>query len=168
MNLQTRVVTLVLIALGTLTVAAHEQRTSITRVKLNERTDSLEVMHRYSIHDVEHASRTLFGKPMNVLDSKSDRQQFANYVHRSFSMADQSGGELPLQLIGHEIEGRYLWVYAEVKIPEDLSQLTLYHGALLEVWPTQSNLVNLEVGKKVKSSTFVRGSEPATIVLQPL
>ncbi|MFK8029985.1 MAG: DUF6702 family protein [Gammaproteobacteria bacterium] len=150
---------------GVLTVSAHQQKESITRVEFNERTGKLEVMHRFSIHDVEHASRLLFDKSVNVLVSADDRQLFADYAHNTFSIADQTGVALALQPVGHEIEGRFLWVYAEADMPKKLLKLTVYNGALHEIWATQSNLVNVKLGKRIKSATFVRGSRPTVITL---
>lgn len=161
-----RWVTLLLLTVcGVLSVSAHEQNAAVTRVSLNERTGNIEVMHRFSVHDLEHAGRKLFNRSVNLLENEADRQRFADYVHSRFSLADQNGAELRLEPVGHELDGRYLWVYSEIKIPKELSKLAVFHEALLEVWPTQSNLVNVEVGDSIKSATFVRGSSVATIAL---
>ncbi|MFK7889103.1 MAG: DUF6702 family protein [Gammaproteobacteria bacterium] len=142
---------------------AHQQKESITRVLFNPRTGNIEVMHRFLLHDLEHASDKLFGKTVDLLRSASDRDQFEGYVHEHFALADQNGAAVPLTPVGNEIEGRFLWVYAEAAIPEQLSALTITHDALHNVWPEQTNLVNVERANDVRSALFQDGSGEITV-----
>ncbi len=143
----------------------HQQKEAITRVLFNQRTSNIEVMHRFLLHDAEHAVKELRSSEANILDSKDDREFFSDYVNQRFSILDQDGRALPLEPVGHEIEGRFLWVYAETAIPPGISSLTLYHGALLDIWPEQLNLVNVERNGEVKSATFTGGPTELTIEL---
>ena len=142
---------------------AHQLKEAVTRVLFNPRTGNIEVMHRFILHDAEHATREIFGGEVDLLGSSEARDRFESYVHERFSMSDQDGKPLDLKPVGHEIEGRYLWVYAETPIPEGLTALTLSHDALRDVWPDQVNLVNVERDKKVRSATFDQGQREATI-----
>jgi len=144
-------------------VWAHQQKESITRVLFNPRTGNIEVMHRFLLHDLEHASDKLFGEPADLLRNAQDRDRFQTYVHDHFTLTDQDGSTIPLAPVGHEIEGRFLWVYAEAAIPEQLSSLTIAHGALLDVWPEQTNLVNVERADDVRSALFQGGSGEITV-----
>jgi len=147
------------------TVAAHQQKESITRVLFNARTGNIEVMHRFLLHDVEHASRQLFGKTADLLSNTEDRDQFENYVHDRFGLKDQDGVVIALTPVGNEIEGRFLWVYAEAPTPANLSALTISHESLHDVWSEQSNLVNVEKKNDVRSAVFRGGSGQITIEL---
>ena len=142
---------------------AHQLKEAVTRVLFNPRTGNIEVMHRFILHDAEHATRKIFDGEVDLLGSAAARDRFETYVHERFSMSDQDGTHLDLKPVGNEIEGRYLWVYAEVPIPEGLTALTLSHDALRDVWPDQVNLVNVERDKKVRSATFDQGRQEATI-----
>ena len=113
-----------------LPVAAHQQKESITRVLFNERTGNIEVMHRFLLHDAEHAMRKLFSKSADLLGKPADRERFAVYVNESFSMLDQDGEKIPLLPVGLEVEGRYLWVYAEAPIPPSITELSVSQPAL--------------------------------------
>ena len=161
-----RLSALLMMALLAFGAQAHEQRASVTRVQFNERTGNLEVMHRFLIHDVEHAGGKLFGESVDVLGNESDRQRFEDYAHEQFSITDQDGRDIALTPVGNEIDGRYLWVYAETAMPSGLTGVVVYQGALHEVWSTQSNLVNVGFDGEVKSATFLRGSQPAEIALR--
>ena len=144
-------------------LSAHQQKESVTRILFNPRTGNIEVMHRFVLHDAEHAVRKLFGGNADILADAAVRKRFEKYVHERFSLQDQDGNVLVLAPVGHEIEGRFLWVYAEVSIPAELTALTLSHDALLDVWPDQVNLVNVERDKKVRSALFDQENREAVL-----
>lgn len=149
-----RVCVLLVTLLTAAFASAHEQKASITRVLFNERTQNIEVMHRFLLHDVEHASRKLFGESTDLLGEIAHRDRFETYVHERFELVDQHGTAIELTPVGNEIDGQYIWVYAEAAIPEGLSELTLSHHALRDVWPEQSNLVNVSRDQDLRSATF--------------
>ena len=156
--------TLLLVALLLVTpLAAHQQKESITRVLFNPRTGNIEVMHRFLLHDAEHASRKLFGRGADLLSNSDDRDRFEDYVHTRFSLKDQHGATIVLTPVGNEIDDRFLWVYAEAPVPDELTALTVSHDALRDVWPEQVNLVNVERDKKVQSATFNGAHREITI-----
>jgi len=143
----------------------HQQKEAVTRVLFNPRTDNIEVMHRFLLHDVDHAVKELRNGEANILGSKDDRELFSGYVNQRFTINDQDGRVLPLSPVGHEIDGRFLWVYAETAIPEEITSLTLSHEALRDIWPEHVNLVNVELNGDVKSAIFTGGSREITIEL---
>ena len=144
---------------------AHQQKEAITRILFNPRTQNIEVMHRFLLHDAEHAVKEIRRANANILASEDDRDFFSTYVHQHFSIADQDGNTLALKAVGHEIEGRFIWVYAETAIPPEIRSLTLRHDVLRDIWPEQVNLVNIERHGDVQSATFTGGSGELTIEL---
>lgn len=161
---RSRALLLAVLLLAT-SLLAHQQKEAITRVLFNPRTGNIEVMHRFLLHDAEHAVRELFGNSADLLGDAADRDRFEAYVHERFSIVDQDGETIILAPVGNEIDGRFLWVYAEAPIPDDLTSLTLSHDALRDLWPEQTNLVNVERDKTVRSATFNAGRREATIHL---
>lgn len=158
-----RLLALLLVGLLTAPAGAHQDREAITKVLFNPRTGNIEVMHRFLLHDVEHAVKELRGGMADILGSEPDREFFSAYVHQRFGITDQAGRQLPLKPVGHEIEGRFLWVYAETPIPQEITALTLRHEALRDIWPGQVNLVNVERNGVVKSLIFMSGSTEITV-----
>jgi hypothetical protein len=139
-------------------VPAHQKKEAITTVLFNPRTGNIEVMHRFLLHDAEHALRQLLGPSADILDSAQSRKSFEYYVHERFFLSDQDGEELRLATIGHEIEGRFIWIYQEASIPESIESLAVIHGALRDLWPEQVNLVNVERDGTLKSARFEQGA----------
>lgn len=148
-----------------LPAGAHQQKESITRVLFNSRTGNIEVMHRFYVHDAEHAVKAIFGTDADVLGSEASRKRFSAYVHERFQLRDQDGLLLPLTPVGHEIDGRFLWVYAETPMRDDLTSLTLVHDALRELWPDQVNLVNVEQNGDTQSALFAGSKRQVTVRL---
>lgn len=154
-----------LVLLAAPQVWTHQQKEAITRILFNPRTNNIEVMHRFLLHDAEHAVKRLRNSGADLLGSADDREYFSSYVHHHFAMTDQDGRSLSLRPVGNEIEGRFLWVYAETPIPDGMESLKLRHDALRDIWPKQVNLVNVERDGNVRSATFTGGSAELTIDL---
>ena len=87
---------------------AHQKKEAITRVIFNERTSSIEIIHRFSLHDAGHASKQLFGISMDILKSAFSQKHFADYVINNFTLKFLTGGAAELANVGFEIDGRYI------------------------------------------------------------
>ncbi len=137
---------------------AHQQKIAVTRILFNENSGNIEVMHRFFIHDAEHAAAVVFARPQNLMESAAARQLFSNYVMNRFALAveDKLGvsTELDLSYVGEEIDGQFLWVYQETIQAPDVSALSVINLALRDVWPDQANLVNVERDGEIHSMSF--------------
>ncbi len=151
---------------------AHQQKTAVTRLLFNENSGNLEVMHRLFLHDAEHAASVVFGEKQDLIESADSRALFGSYVVNRFAVqatqADGSTHEVFLDYLGEEIDGQFLWVYQEaVGFAEATTaqQLDLINSILRDVWPEQSNLVNLERDGRIRSVTFTQGSDTHSLSL---
>ncbi|GJM13117.1 MAG: hypothetical protein DHS20C12_15200 [Pseudohongiella sp.] len=149
--------------------AAHQQKTAVTRILFNDSTGNIEVMHRFFIHDAEHAAGIVFGESQNLMESAASRELFSNYVMNRFAVAaENSAGEsvqLELEYVGEEIDGQYMWVYQETAQFADVRALSVVHVALRDVWPDQANLVNVEKNGRIQSMSFVESVDSLRIEL---
>jgi hypothetical protein len=141
-------------ALLGVTANAHQQKIAISTILFNPSTKNIEVMHRFNIHDAEHAVKEIFGKNADIIASAATKQQFSDYVNQRFSMRNQAGETLPLTLVGHELDGKYFWVYQETAQPTELQSLSVIHNALRDLWPEQVNTINIEGRGELKTLTF--------------
>ncbi|RDV24909.1 hypothetical protein DXV75_12115 [Alteromonas aestuariivivens] len=134
--------------------SAHQIKAAITTVLFNPRTENIEVMHRFNLHDAEHAVKTLFEKSADILKDPKTQKDFAEYVTQSFALLDAEDQSLPLTLVGFETEGKFFWVYQETAQPPALDGLKIRHDALRELWPSQINTLNVEGNGPLKTLTF--------------
>lgn len=139
-------------------VFAHVQKTAVTRILFNPNTENIEVMHRFLVHDAEHAATLIFGERQTLLESDESRELFSNYVMNRFAIeATYEGGNkalLALDYVGSEVDGQFLWVYQEIADDADIARLSIVHSVLRDIWPDQSNLVNIEREGEIKSLRF--------------
>lgn len=142
-------------------VHAHQQKAAITTVLFNKRTGNIEVMHRFNMHDAEHAVKALFDGEADIIGDHKTQEKFAQYVIDRFSMMDSSGNALALRQVGFESEGKHFWVYQELPKPDSLEGLQVAHNALRDLWPTQVNTLNIEGQGRIRTLTF---DENATLL----
>ena len=109
---------------------AHQIKAAITTVLFNPRTENIEVMHRFNLHDAEHAVKALFDKHADIMDDVETQQQFADYVAHHFA------------------------IYQETAEPPVLEGIKIRHDALRDLWPKQVNTLNVEGKGDIKTLTF--------------
>jgi hypothetical protein len=74
---------------------------------------------------------------------------------------------IALNYVGAEVDGQFLWVYQETSTIDSIASLTMVNMALRDVWPDQSNLVNVEREGEVYSVLFDAGAEVKRLSLEP-
>ena len=134
--------------------SAHQIKAAITTVYFNPRTENIEVMHRFNLHDAEHAVKALFDKYADIMDDQATQQRFAKYIEARFALLNAQGESLALKHVGYELEGKFFWVYQETEKPPALAGLQIRHDALRELWPKQVNTLNVEGIGDIKTLTF--------------
>ncbi|WJG11353.1 DUF6702 family protein [Aliiglaciecola sp. LCG003] len=140
-------------------VSAHQQKTAISTILFNPRTDNIEVMHRFNLHDAEHAVKQIFGKGADILDSTETQLQFSEYVAARFTLFDADNNNLALKKVGFEVDGKFFWVYQETAQIDNLQGIQVKHDALRDLWSSQTNTVNIEGMGDIKTLTFTQNIE---------
>lgn len=142
---------------------AHQIKSAITTVLFNANSENLEVMHRFYLHDAEHAIGKLGVKGADIFTDEATQEAFQEYVIERFKLIKNQNETLTLNKVGYEIEGKFFWIYQETTLPTDLESLQVKHSALQDIWPDQVNTVNIE-GEfsgttSVKTLTFERSGK---------
>jgi hypothetical protein len=158
-KLSLALLTFLLASMPVLSVFAHQQKAAITRIELNPRTNMLEVMHRFELHDAEHAVKEVFDGSADIIQSKETQSQFAHYVIARFGIYYPNNDALPITLVGFETEGKHFWIYQETPKPESLAGLQIVHNALRDIWFAQTNTVNVKLDKEINTLTFTDNTE---------
>lgn len=132
---------------------AHQQKSAISTISFNAKSQHIEIMHRFRMHDAEHAVKHIFGKDADIINSKETKELFSGYIQKNFLML---ANDKPLALtnVGYENDGQFFWVYQEVLEPLALASLSIRHNALREIWPSQVNTINIEGKGKLKTLIF--------------
>jgi hypothetical protein len=144
-------------------VNAHQQKTAISTLLFNARSNNVEVTHRFNVHDAEHAVKQIFGKQADIIKNQQTQEKFSQYVGQRFKVLDSQDLDLPLTMVGYELEGQFFWVYQETKQPTVLNNLTIRHDALRDLWPSQINTINVEGKGQLQTLTFSDSVELLTV-----
>ena len=160
-----RVLSIVLIAAicAPLTASAHQLQVAISTVRFIPRTATIEVIHRFYSHDAEHALSSMAGRRVDILRDEASQQAFGRYVGAHFQLRDQDERDLPLSLVGVELDGDFIWVYQEMPIPGSLKGLAVSNSALLDEIPGQVNTVNVECAGELETLEFSEKSTTARV-----
>ncbi|MCQ8890423.1 hypothetical protein NQT72_13010 [Pseudoalteromonas carrageenovora] len=133
---------------------AHQLKSSVTTVLFNKRTSNIELMHRFYLHDTEHAVGKLFEGKVDIISNKVDQQRFAKYVESHVALKTLGGETLKLNSVGAQVDGKFFWVYQDAAIPKGIKGIKMSNGALRDLWPSQVNMVNVEGKGKIKTLNF--------------
>ena len=152
-----------LVLMSAFSAAAHPQRVAVADIILNERSGYIEVAHRFSLHDAEHALIETGHPNADLLEDPATQEMFASYVAGTFALESEAGTPIELSLLGWEIEDGAIWIYQQSPLEGAVERLTVHHGALREIWPDQQTLVSIYQGDARKSLLF-RGRDGAKTV----
>jgi hypothetical protein len=133
---------------------AHQKQVAMTTVSFNQRTGSIEVIHRFYTHDTEHAMSLISGRRVDIVMYQEVQKAFGEYVHRNFQLLDQDRNSLPLSVVGVEVDGHFIRVYQETAIPKKMAGLVVVNSSLLDLVPGQVNTVNVECGDQLTTLQF--------------
>ncbi|MBF9253357.1 hypothetical protein I2I11_08640 [Pontibacter sp. 172403-2] len=137
---------------GSRAAFAHNYHTSITDVKYNPRSQSLEVAVKVFTDDLESALSRRAKKDIHYSNSAAVKQQLSNYLHSTLAFALQPGKPLAYTLLGSEEEDDAIWLYIEVPLKQaTLPQLYVKNAVLMDTFSDQMNIVNISYKGKTES-----------------
>jgi len=159
-----RFLTLLMALLLAVPAAAHQQKITISTVTHNPRTEMLEIVHRITLHDAEHALKDLGVTAPDIVDDAGSQRAFATYITKRFSIM-REGRPVDLLLLGSEIESGSLFIYQEAPSPGRGSELRISSQILTDISSRQENRVNLGAGTKVETLIFHAGDDFQSAIL---
>lgn len=136
-----------------ITAQAHDYHASITDVKYNPKSQTLEVALRVFTDDLENAL-SLRNKSKIAYNSQSDKvnQYLAEYLNATVSFQLEKGKPLKQRFVGSEEETDVVWIYFEVPVQiASISQLYVKNAVFTELFNDQMNVVNINYKGKISS-----------------
>ncbi len=132
---------------------AHPFKASICEINYNAETEHLEITLKLFTDDLEECVRDRARKSL-YLDTEKELPS-AGFVINDYIQSDfrivLNGKQVSLDYLGKEHEPGTTWCYFESTEGSYPSELSVYNSIMTELYPTQSNIVHVQVGKKRKS-----------------
>ncbi|WP_237144157.1 DUF6702 family protein [Pontibacter pamirensis] len=153
------VLLLIVAFLVTQPVSAHDYHASITDVKYNPNTQSLEVAVKVFMDDLENAlSRQAKTKVIYSSSSEEVKKYITEYLHKTLSFELEKGKPLKSRLLGSEEDVDVVWMYVEVPVQKGtLAQLYVKNAILMDLFTDQMNIVNVDYKGETESVLMQRG-----------
>lgn len=143
---------------------AHRAMTVLSIVEWSEADKAVQVTHRLHAHDAELGLAATSPKPDGAtwdMTQVKSQAMAAIYVEQRFKLAT-GGKAIPLQIVGAEIDGDFVVVYQEARMPAPLAEVSVEDSILRDVFDTQANLVNVRMGTRTRSLLFA-GNDRAKV-----
>jgi hypothetical protein len=139
---------------------AHAYHASILELRFNPEKQRLEMALKIFTDDLEQDLSG--GKSKPVRTDQLTRAQLnpllADLLRRSVQFSTRPGEPaLPLTLVGLQKEKDAYWVYFTAPLSAKATGVTLRHQLLLNLFPDQMNIVNLEARGQKQSLLFRDG-----------
>jgi hypothetical protein len=93
--------------------------------------------------------------------------RFSEYIQGQFALRISDQLPIAISYVGHEVDGKFFWVYQEAPLPPSIPQIQVFANALQSVWKRQTNLVNIEGLSSIQSLRFIFNSQWQTVNLNP-
>ena len=135
--------------------SAHRFHFGMTDISYNARTESTEIVHTYTAHDIDALLLNLYGRQFDLSDEE-DQAVLRTYVERHFWLADKDGKKLPVRWVGMTADAQSVVIYQELPGTRLSTTAVIRQGMLVDFLPEQVNTVNLNEGGAVHSLTFMR------------
>ena len=133
---------------------AHRYFFSISDLSLNERTQSIEIIHQITAHDIDNAIAEQKQIHFSVAHPEYEKY-IRQYLDAHFALHYQEQ-TIILNWIGLEVSKGNIFIYQEAEFSHALTGLKITNSLLTEHYPKQVNTVNFN-DKQIKGSlTFNR------------
>lgn len=144
-------------------VSAHRQHVALTEVVT--RDDRLQITHRFHEHDAAEWLRQRYPTRIDITSLK-DQARFALYVESAFDVR-LGDAPLPLELLGAELDGAWLFVYQEAQsqssADELMKGLRFDSDVLMDMLPDQLHQVTVDLKGMTGTATISADSPPQQI-----
>lgn len=152
-NLAKRVFVLLLCGLAANAVA-HRYFFSITNLTLNEKAQSIEVIHQITAHDIDNAIAQ--AKQIHFSVGHPEYENIIRqYLDEHFTLTYKNQA-ITLNWVGLELNKGNIFIYQEAKFNHPLLGLKINNSLLTEHYAKQVNTVNFQDSKTKGSLTFNR------------
>lgn len=133
---------------------AHRYFFSISDLSLNKNSQSIEIIHQITAHDIDNAIAEK--KQIHFSVAHPDYEKYIQqYVEDNFKLHYKKQG-LTLNWLGLEISKGNIFVYQETTFSGALIGLKITNSLLTEYYPKQTNTVNFNDNQIKGSLTFNR------------
>ncbi len=146
---------LVLACLFSKPVLAHKLNAAESTIEYNPRTELIEIVHRFYLHDVNHLTQALAKTDKGINSQEAKYQVFTKYILDNLEIQFGLASSLNVNFVGSEKESKYFYIYQEYRgesLTEALSSISISINTMKNSWKPKYWLFQIDVSAKLKQS----------------
>lgn len=132
----------------------HPFYVSVTEIKHNERSKSIEISSKLFFDDFESALEAKYRTKIDILkptDRRKVDQLISDYLSKHLQL-QVNGKPVKMNYLGYEIEEDGAWCYFEVPKVSKMSKIEIVNDILFDEHASQVNLLHVTVKGNRKST----------------
>ena len=136
---------------------AHEYYVSVTEIEHVKEQQSLQIVSRVFVDDLEKMLRERHDETI-ILNVGKNETLIDNYIKRYYSnklKISVNGKPVSFEYLGKEYEDDIVFSYLEVTGIEELNSIEVVNEILFDVLPDQQNIVKVKTDDKNKSFVLI-------------
>jgi len=143
----------------------HKYYISVTQIEYVKEKQSVQIISRIFVDDLEKGLRHNFGEDITLDDGHEESvvdTYIEKYINKTFSV---SINEAPVkfQFIGKEYDGDIVRCYLEITDIQNINSFEVSNKILFDVCPDQQNIIKTKINSKQKSLILTKKNGSAML-----
>jgi len=148
-----------------MSVSVHKFYVSVTEVEYVKDQESIQIISRIFIDDLENTLRKRFEKRL-TFSPKNEAEEVGMYLQRYLKdkiTITINGKPVEFKFIGKEYDNDILFCYLEVTGIKDIKSFTISNALLFDSFTDQQNIVKLHINNEKKSFILMQENNKAVL-----
>lgn len=156
---------LLLFVIPLFSFTAHKYYLSLTQIKFNEETKSVQIIINVFMDDIETALNKDYNIDLQLTTKKELKNNdiyFEKYLKDKLQFKINTVSK-DFNYIGKEYDGDLVFFYLEIENIHKVSSIDIINKILLQYYPEQQNLIKSKVGHQNKSVLLTKDNDQKTL-----
>lgn len=153
--------------LPTLAFGLHEYYISLTKVDYIAEKESVQIIMRFFIDDLEKVLETRTELPMELAtkNEHENTDRFLEAYIRAKFKVDINGRDQTYTYLGKEYEHDIVYIYLEIENVKEIKSIQVQNAMLFEEFESQQNFIKLTLGEIQKTFILVKANDKEMLKL---
>lgn len=144
---------------------AHKFYVSVTQIEYVKEKESVEIVMRIFIEDLEKLLRERYDKNITLNTSKSEKQidsYIENYVAKKV-LIKVNNNPLDFKFLGKEYEDDIVFCYLEIEDVSEIKDFEISNTLFFEVFKEQQNIIKTNINTEMESFVLTSQKNKAEV-----
>ncbi|MUP41566.1 DUF6702 family protein [Christiangramia aestuarii] len=154
-----------LILFSSFTTRDHETYLSVTEVEYNEEVQSIQIISRVFIDDLENVLSKRYQQEISLSykeDLEKNREIIQKYLEKKLRISVE-GKEQKLKLLGSKFDADQVVMFIEAAGVKSFKKVKVENLILTDLFDSQKNIVHVKKDKTIESMLLVKGNGSQTV-----